>query len=364
MLCPTHCPTLARRIPHSAVASAVGTASRHYVTYQRNPKHQSGKRRFEHAKCYRVGNEVKNFNPDKPARFKRTFTELPAYSKWIVRLDAASDADANIPHDKDGKHLGMKRRVRNSPQAIKLHEAKVKSALNLEYLKPLAAMRVPLEEMSEDSFHRRTFRRFTAPCSQLLDHMQDPKARNPLLYLAQFPLSDLPPPLRDDVPPPELLKVLGQGDVYASSLWMGARNTLTPLHRDPNPNLIVQLCGKKVVRLLDPEVGRELYERVKAKLGQAGGQAHMRGEEMMQGKELEKLEKELWVKNDKGVVDKSIGFEVELKKGDGLYIPLGWWHAVRGKSAGPTISVGLGIPLGVIMFMMLTAMLQVNWWFR
>lgn len=38
------------------------------------------------------------------------------------------------------------------------------------------------------------------------------------------------------------------------------------------------------------------------------------------------------------------GFEVELGPGDGVFIPRGWWHAVRGSGEGVAGSA--------------------NWWFR
>jgi hypothetical protein len=110
------------------------------------------------------------------------------------------------------------------------------------------------------------------------------------------------------------------------------------LHRDPNPNLFVQLAGRKVVRLLKPEHGRQLYERLSA----AAGRAHMRGEDMMSGLEMEKLEDAVW-NNDQGNQDVT-GVEAVLESGDALVIPLGWWHAVRGVGKGANASV--------------------NWWFR
>jgi hypothetical protein len=96
-------------------------------------------------------------------------------------------------------------------------------------------------------------------------------------------------------------------------------------------------------------------------LGREGGSANMRGEEMMQGEEMAALETEIWGREKKG--DETIGIEVELKKGDGLYIPLGWWHAVRNTAKGPNVSVSCAILLteGVNADM---CFLQVNWWFR
>lgn len=114
---------------------------------------------------------------------------------------------------------------------------------------------------------------------------------------------------------------------------MGRPPTRTPLHRDPNPNLFVQLAGHKVVRLMRPEVGRGVYERIAR-----GGRANMRGEEMMSGTEMAGLEHAVWEDEGEGSV---VGVEAELRSGDALYIPLGWWHAVRGVGTGANASVSL-----------------------
>lgn len=136
---------------------------------------------------------------------------------------------------------------------------------------------------------------------------------------------------------------------------MGRPPTRTPLHRDPNPNLFVQLAGQKVVRLLRPDVGRAVYERARLNVGGAG-RANMRGEEMMAGAEMQALEGAVWDGED-GAAE---GFDAELSTGDGLYIPLGWWHAVRGTGTGANASVG-----HVYLYLKAyTDSMQVNWWYR
>jgi hypothetical protein len=66
-----------------------------------------------------------------------------------------------------------------------------------------------------------------------------------------------------------------------------------------------------------------------------GGRANMRGEEMMVGGEMQALEEAVWDGRDEAVE----GVEAQLSAGDGLYIPLGWWHAVRGTGIGANASV-------------------------
>jgi hypothetical protein len=160
------------------------------------------------------------------------------------------------------------------------------------------------------------------------------------IYIAQASLADLPKSMRDDFPTPELVLKAGKGDVYDSSLWLGQAPTYTPLHRDPNPNLFVQLAGRKVVRLYEPRAGNAVFSKVQEQIG-GSASATMRGEEMMQGEEKELLEKEVW---SDGLDTIGGAWEAELDAGDALFIPKGWWHSVKGLGEGMNGSV--------------------NWWFR
>jgi hypothetical protein len=160
------------------------------------------------------------------------------------------------------------------------------------------------------------------------------------IYIAQASLADLPKSMRDDFPTPELVLKAGKGDVYDSSLWLGQAPTYTPLHRDPNPNLFVQLAGRKVVRLYELRAGNAVFSKVQEQIG-GSASATMRGEEMMQGEEKELLEKEVW---SDGLDTIGGAWEAELDAGDALFIPKGWWHSVKGLGEGMNGSV--------------------NWWFR
>src|SRR5690606_6150912 len=95
------------------------------------------------------------------------------------------------------------------------------------------------------------------------------------------------------LPTPDIVRRAGKGDVYASSIWLGLEPTYTPLHRDPNPNLFVQLRGAKLVRLLPPKVGNALYQEVQRLLGRAGS-SRIRGADMMHGPERQLLHERVW----------------------------------------------------------------------
>lgn len=305
------------------------------------------------------------FDPANPALLPRGhFADLPAVQKWFL---VSSEAGEETP----------------------------RIALNRTYLSRFGATRVPLEISNADHFTRieqslsfflacvhaassnyaadppprARYRYFTTylPGASSAIRRSTQRTRRPAednfftssrvaaaaplapptarVYLAQCPLEDLPRPLRADVPVPALVHRSGKGDVYASALWLGDAPTYSPLHRDPNPNLFVQLAGRKVVRLLRPEVGRGVFAAVQERI-QGNAAERLRGEEMMMGEEKKVLEEEIWGTrgadddDDRGVVM----WEAELHSGDGLFIPKGWWHSVKGVGEGMTGSV--------------------NWWFR
>jgi len=194
----------------------------------------------------------------------------------------------------------------------------------------------------------KSFERFEAPLAAFLEHnvkccgtSRDSVAQ---LYLAQCPIAALHPKMQSDVPTPDLVWKSGRGDVYDSNIWIGNAPTYTPLHKDPNPNLFVQLTGTKIVRLCAPTVGAEVFREIQRQIGINDSSASMRGEEMMFGDERALLEDMVW--NDEGAaaMTSKVMLETTLGAGDGLFIPKGWWHSVKGVGHGMTGSV--------------------NWWFR
>lgn len=77
--------------------------------------------------------------------------------------------------------------------------------------------------------------------------------------------------------------------------------------------------------------------------------ASIRGVEMMEGEERKMLEEAVWGDggdhhNEGERFWESEGWECEVRAGDALFIPKGWWHSIKGIGNGMTGSV--------------------NWWFR
>lgn len=258
------------------------------------------------------------FTPGHPVLLpRRSFRELPAYERWFQH-----SATPNI------------------------------SQLNTEYLAAHAADAfVPLELTQLQSSRSNaqdpndeTFRKFHAPLSLFLQWIREAESSPQIqsrLYLAQCQLLDLPQTLRDDFPMPTIVAKAGRGDVYDTNVWIGHPPTYTPLHRDPNPNIFVQLAGRKSVRLLAPQKGQMVFSHVQGQLGRSGGReaAVFRGEEMMQGQERALLEQAVWGGVHYGKDWAYEGFEADLGPGDGLFIPKGWWHSIKGMGESVTASV-------------------------
>jgi ribosomal protein L16 Arg81 hydroxylase len=62
---------------------------------------------------------------------------------------------------------------------------------------------------------------------------------------------------------------------------------------------------------------------------------------MMQGQERILLEQAVWDDADSDGTNnvQDEGYEAHLEAGDGLFIPKGWWHSIKGIGEGVTASV-------------------------
>ncbi|EEQ28443.1 conserved hypothetical protein [Microsporum canis CBS 113480] len=232
--------------------------------------------------------------------------------------------------------------------------------LNYAYLEQYGDCYVPLElTTSPDSKDGSIFERSHRPLSLFLRWTRTVQAlpaadtdTPPRLYLAQCQLLDLPSSLRDDFPTPSYVRQAGKGDIYDTNIWVGMAPTYTPLHRDPNPNLFVQLAGSKHVRLLAPDTGRGVFAQVREALDSAqAGQGHtinsaIRGEEMMKGAERQLLDRAVWGnrgdteqdEDESAITREGVGYDAILYPGDALFIPTGWWHSIKGIGQGITAS--------------------------
>lgn len=293
----------------------------------------------------------KAFIPEKPL-FMRSINDESSTSssiessintatKWFAPV--SSTRFASIVPSNETSTLVPSRYLHNFAETILPYELTVNSVdmrKQLEFLMQPHKNRIEFSELLRRSLEpydpQRTFYHFHAPLSLFLFATR-PNFFLPF-YIAQAQIADLPKKLQKDLPTPRVVKEAGKGDIYDANIWMGTSISYTPLHKDPNPNLFVQLVSKKKVRLFPPAVGGGIYQNVQQSIG-ASGIASMRGEEMMEGPERSLLEEHVWGER---VTDE--GFEVEVGPGDALFIPKGWWHSIKTSEKGINASV--------------------NWWFR
>jgi hypothetical protein len=213
--------------------------------------------------------------------------------------------------------------------------------LNIPYLERYKDVLLPYELVSpraersnvltNSAIEDETFQRFHAPLDLFLTASRS--SPPPRLYIAQAQLLDLPQVLRDDLPTPPVILKAGKGDIYDANIWMGIPPTYTPLHRDPNPNLFVQLASNKLVRLFKPDTGAAIFRDVQERIRGHATPA-FRWDDMMQGPERIALENAVW-NYPRGTE----GFEVVVRPGDALFIPKGWWHSIKSIGADVTASV-------------------------
>ncbi|KID92821.1 Transcription factor jumonji/aspartyl beta-hydroxylase [Metarhizium guizhouense ARSEF 977] len=293
------------------------------------------------------------FIPRKPYLFREDggspTSRLPAFSKWFNRSASSQDSHSTLPFA-SSLVQGFQEwpfpyeliKSQGEQDAVSQFQAALMTSSEMTDQIMAGILQSAVTDEKDQSFFQ-----LYAPLKLLIKALEFNAARDsttthPLhLYIAQSALPDLPQPLQDDLPAPEIVLRAGKGDIYASSIWLGTEPTYTPLHRDPNPNLFCQLYSQKVVRLLPPTIGDELFFHVQRQIRQHGN-SRIRTTDMMQGHERKVLHDAVWG-NETPLEELH---EVELGAGDAVFIPEGWWHSV--KSAGS--DGGLNG--------------SVNWWFR
>lgn len=110
-----------------------------------------------------------------------------------------------------------------------------------------------------------------------------------------------------------------EGEHGSGMPWIGGPGSFTPLHHDLTNNLLVQLAGVKNVVLVPPSETDRLYasEGVFSDVGDLDDPARIALYPAARSVE---------------------GYKIELRPGDGLFIPVGWWHQVRSQTFSASVT--------------------------
>lgn len=155
---------------------------------------------------------------------------------------------------------------------------------------------------------------------ELLERFETQCSSSQRAYLAQHPLFEQIPKLREDILIPDYCAASG-GELQSINAWLGPVGTVTPLHHDPHHNLLSQVIGQKYVRLYSPDVGSGMYPF---------------SESMLSNSSQVDLDNPDYIKFP---LAKNLPFlDCILEEGEMLYIPPKWWHYVRSLSSSFSVS--------------------------
>ena len=160
--------------------------------------------------------------------------------------------------------------------------------------------RDPDYEFAKDG-HRRLVR-----FGELIDWLRTAEASNDIYLTAYNSGANAAAlaPLWDDLAPIALLDARGDRDGF---FWLGPRGTLTPWHHDLTNNLLVQVIGRKRVRMAPPWALARMRNSRHC-FSDWGNDALPAG---------------------KGDAAAPPVLETVIGPGEGLFLPVGWWHQVE-----------------------------------
>lgn len=198
------------------------------------------------------------YTRNRPAVFRALAAHWPATSRWTADYLAAICGDTSVEF--------MRNRNRSSIQHQYFHDSLRQSMSFGEYLSLVHSGQVT------NDYYMVSRNRFFA---------------NPRTH-----------PLLQDLQLPDFVQIDDPGEDVR--MWLGPAGTVTPLHFDDVNSLLVQVVGRKRIRLYGPHHSSE-----------------MRQAEMF------------YADTTRAMIEvPGAGHVFDLQPGDAVFIPVGWWHSV------------------------------------
>ena len=238
--------------------------------------------------------------PGAPAVIKGLARAWPAFTKWRDPTYLRAVAGARTVPVETGEHY--------------LHETHARELVTLD-----AFLDEHLDREGNDAGND----------NARLDDAQ--KKKRKMGYLAQHALLDQIPALGRDVLVPDYCALTllerreARGEGAATRAWLGPKGTVSPTHRDPTHNLLVQVVGSKYVRLYAPSQERAMYLFADPKRANAA-RADPRAA-------LEEAHARRFPEFSRAPFSDAV-----LEPGDALYIPPGWFHYVQSVTSSFSVS--------------------------
>ena len=266
--------------------------------------------------------------PGAPAVIKGLARAWPAFTKWRDPTYLRAVAGARTVPVETGEHY--------------LHETHASELLTLDAFldEYLDGYSTPEEDDDDDARAttgevRETKRTNASETDDADDRVRRRrKNKKKMGYLAQHALLDQIPALRRDVLVPDYCALtLERDDARAENeregvairAWLGPRGTVSPTHRDPTHNLLVQAVGSKYVRLYAPSQERAMYLFSDPKRSNA---ARADPRDALAEKQARAFP----------AFSGAPFSDAVLEPGDALYVPPGWFHYVQSVTSSFSVS--------------------------
>mmetsp|Transcript_19848 Transcript_19848/g.19955 ORF Transcript_19848/g.19955 Transcript_19848/m.19955 type:complete len:271 (+) Transcript_19848:85-897(+) len=140
-------------------------------------------------------------------------------------------------------------------------------------------------------------------------------------YLAQRELEEFPM-LKDDIVKPQLCNT-GKSTLYRSNIWLGPSGIASPCHYDPFQNILCQVIGSKRVILFHPSQTSNLYPAI----------GTTQKNTSMIDMTVSCIDYQKYP-----LFEKCEGYEGEIHRGDGVFIPYKYWHFCQSTSISCSIN--------------------------